>query len=92
MAFRPTPNLAAVAAGAVPVMRFVSNPPSITANGPQDLPSQDRPLPVYHSVYLWSVSYPDSALAVQRSKEFSEIAVGQGQFSQRDAQAKENRR
>lgn len=90
--FRPTPSAAAVAAANAPVIRYISTPPSITTNGPEQIPAQDRRLVVFHAVYLWSSAYPDSALAAQRAKEFMETAVKEAQFAQRDHAAKETRR
>ena len=89
--FRPAPNAAAVAVQATPVIRYISDPPSITTNGPEDVPAQDRRLPVYYGAHLWSIAYPDSALATQRSSELLKRSMEEGQFAQRDSQAKETK-
>lgn len=62
----PIPTGEAVAADPNPVLRYGSNPPDIGTAGPEQLRSQDYPIPVYHAVALWSASFPDSASAQMR--------------------------
>lgn len=84
---RPKPN--AAAAALTPDIRYVSNPPDIGVAGPEQLPAQDWRIAVFHGVALWSIAYPDSALAIQRAEGYLSRAREEALFSQRDASAKE---
>jgi hypothetical protein len=61
--FRPIPGGNAVAENPTCVVRYVSTPPSITTNGPEQLPSQAYRIAVDYAAAIWFQSYPDTALA-----------------------------
>lgn len=65
---RPTPSSAAVAAASHPVFRYVSTPASISDSGPDQLPSDGYRPAVVYGAYLWSICYPDSAVAQARAQ------------------------
>lgn len=92
LVLRPKPSLAAVAAAAVLSIWHVSTPPDIGTAGPERVTSQDWRTIVMYAAHLWSICYPDSALALQRAEGLLSRSREEGQFSQRDAAAKEVRR
>lgn len=81
--FRPTPS----ATGTL-LIRHVSKPPDIGVAGPEQLPGQDERLPTYYAAHLFSICYPDSALAMQRSEGLLSRSREEGAFGVRDAEAK----
>lgn len=63
----PKPSAAAVAASALPTIRYVARPPSPTTDGFPQLNRQAQRISVYLAASLWSICYPDSAVAQQRA-------------------------
>lgn len=71
--FRPTPTAAVVSAASGVTLRFVSRPAGFTASGMAQLNYQEWDLPIYRAVYLFSICYPDSAMAAGRAQELNNI-------------------
>jgi hypothetical protein len=61
--FRPTPSAEAVSANPICTARYISTPPSISANGPEQLPTQAYRIVVDYAAAAFFMSYPDTALA-----------------------------
>jgi parallel beta-helix repeat protein len=70
---RPAPSGEAVAAAANLTLRYVSTPPSITTNGPEQLGSQEYRLVVMYGALLWSILFPESLVAQQRIAEVQKL-------------------
>lgn len=87
--FRPKPSAAAVAADSAPVIRAVTAPPEIATYGPEMLEAQDWRLAVYYGAFLWSVAYPDSALARTRAEGLVTRAETEAGFTEAENAAKE---
>lgn len=68
----PKPSDAAVAASSTLTIRRVNTPRAITTYGPEQLPTSEHRLSVMYGAYLWSASYPDSALAEARRQGYLE--------------------
>jgi hypothetical protein len=66
---RPAPSAAAVASTPTLTLRYVSTPPSITTNGPEQLGSEELRLVVMYGAMLYGACYPDSAATQIRINE-----------------------
>lgn len=64
---RPKPSNLAVSAAPNLTVRRKDTPPSITTNGPEQLPTEAYRIVVLYGAYLWSSCYPDSVVAQQRA-------------------------
>lgn len=69
--FIPRPSAAAVAASALPTLRYVARPPSPTTDGFPQLNRQAQRIGVFHGAALYSICYPDSAAAQGRAAGLS---------------------
>jgi hypothetical protein len=92
LVLRPKPSAAAVLAASVLSIWHVSVPPDIGTAGAEQLQQQDRRLAVFYAAHLWSIAYPDSALAMQRSEGLLSRSREEARFTARDAAAKETAR
>jgi hypothetical protein len=64
---RPAPSALAVSAAPNLTVRRKDTPPSITTNGPEQLPTEAYRVVVVYGAFLWSSCYPDSVVAQQRA-------------------------
>ena len=71
--FSPAPSAEVVTKASIVTLRFVSRPASFSASGMAQLNLQDWDIPIYYAIYLWSTSYPDSALAQQRADRYYKL-------------------
>lgn len=70
--FFPKPSAEAVARQASPIVRYISRPPSFTTAGFEQLNEQDHRVVIYLSVAEFSGAHPDSQVAIERAKSFTD--------------------
>lgn len=70
---RPTPSAEALVTASTMTVRAITQPPSITTYGPEQLSLQDDRVPVYWGVYEWCAAHPDTELAVHRCQQFMKL-------------------
>jgi hypothetical protein len=73
IAFRPTPDAAAVAAGSTATIRYVNTPPDVGASGFDQLGTQDHSVVVFYAVGVWFTSYKASVQVRDRGEDYFQL-------------------